>query len=486
MPQLTPEERVGQELESKYRLERLIGMGGMGAVFAARHLITDRPVAVKVLLPEFVGSEHLVTRFMTEARAAGRLRHPNVVEVIDVGRTDDDTVFMVLELLDGESLGERIERGPLSPAETLRALLPVMDALATAHDSNIVHRDIKPDNIFLSRDYHGELIPKLLDFGIAKLVEGKRNTLTNPGTIMGTPHYMAPEQAAGTDAVTGGVDVWSMGVVMYEALTGSLPFMADNLIKVLMKISTEDPEPLENYAPDVPRPLAEVIQRAITRDPAVRITLMPEFIDALIAAAEESGLDLPFDRLAPGSRSRGSTKKQLLALEATPEPKRAALTPTTLDVRTTVDAKRRRWRPIALVLAFCVVGAFAAVVLIGEGDTPVEGPGTLDSSGAASSVGSEPPGPSDTPEPGAANADAQVTADLADAGPDAGDENTPATPPGPRDRRGARMGRRPPGAMRTMQTMQADRATDPPEGTPMMTTPHMGFASDSIENSDEF
>src|SRR5262245_31272308 len=180
MPILTPEERIGNLLAGKYQLERILGEGGMGVVFEGVHSWTSRKVAVKLLHPNYAKDQAIVRRFLQEARTATALRHPNVVDVLDMGSEDDGTAYLVLELLSGEPLSDVLARGPLPLRDALIILLPAMNALATAHDKLFIHRDLKPENIFLHYE-GGELVPKVLDFGLAKVLEAGGDARTRTG-----------------------------------------------------------------------------------------------------------------------------------------------------------------------------------------------------------------------------------------------------------------------------------------------------------------
>ncbi len=262
---------MGTTLAGKYRLDRIIGRGGVGTVFAGAHAWTGRDVAVKLLHGSHAQDRVTVERFLTEARAAAALRHPNVVEVLDMGMDDDGTAYMVLEYLEGESLARRLQRvRRLSPDEATSILLPVMDALADAHDAGIVHRDIKPENVFIALDPKRRPLPKLLDFGIAKMLASVSSHLTRAGSVVGTAGYMSPEQADGRSAIGPASDIWSMGVLFFECLTGAPPFAAESPTATLVAILTTSPPPLLRAAPNVPPQLAHAIDRALSRAPAGR------------------------------------------------------------------------------------------------------------------------------------------------------------------------------------------------------------------------
>ena len=297
MPLVTPEERVGTTIGGRYCVDAVLGRGGMGAVMRGRHVHTGREVAIKLLLPEHARDPDRLARFFQEARAAASLAHPNVVDTLDMDVDPScGQPYLVLELLDGEDLAALLDRqGPLAPQTLLGIALPVMDALAAAHDRGIVHRDLKPENIFVSRDARGRRVPKVLDFGIAKLLEGESAVHTVTGGVLGTPHFMSPEQAMGGPTLGTQSDVWSMGAVLYVALTGRHPFEADTLPGLVMKVCTEDPPPLEGLRPDLPAPIARAVHRALQRELDARWPSMEAFGAGLVTAAHDSGIPL-----APG------------------------------------------------------------------------------------------------------------------------------------------------------------------------------------------
>ncbi len=304
MPILTHEERVGTLLGGKYRLGRILGRGGMGAVFEAVHEWTGRSVAVKVLSHEHVENPEAAERFLREARVAAGLKHPNVVDVLDLGEEPDRTVFIVLELLEGESFGRMLTREKtLTFEEAAEVIVPVMRAVTYAHARNVVHRDIKPDNIFLHNDAEGNRIPKILDFGIAKALDEERDQrVTQTGFVMGTPAYMSPEQGEGIPSRIGApADVWSMGVVWYEALTGALPFEGPTPTAVLLAVNAGKFTRLVRRLPTLPVSIANAIDKAIVRDVSRRYPDMGAFLDAILKAAADAGEALPPRGSFPGA-----------------------------------------------------------------------------------------------------------------------------------------------------------------------------------------
>jgi serine/threonine-protein kinase len=266
--------KPGAVVAGRYRLERPLGQGGMGEVWAASHLITRKHVALKALKAEKAARPELVRRFFREARAATAVGHPNVVAVHDVFSFEGGPV-MVMELLEGESLGEKLRRqGTLSPAELAAVLVPVVSAVGTAHARGIVHRDLKPENIFLARGEGESCTPKVLDFGIAKLAEEELSSdaadLTRTGSMVGTPFYMAPEQAAGERDFDHRCDVWALGVIGFEALVGRRPFGGDNFGQIFKRIITEEPASLRQLLPDLPRNLADLIDDMLVKERTAR------------------------------------------------------------------------------------------------------------------------------------------------------------------------------------------------------------------------
>lgn len=272
-----------------YRVLRTIGKGGMGTVYEAENTWTQRRVAVKVMRPEVARDGELASRFMQEARATSRLAHPNIIDVLDMGQDPElGALYIVEEFLTGHDLRVHLNLvGRMAPRDALDVILPVMEALGEAHAHGIVHRDLKPDNIFLAETSRG-VVPTLIDFGVAKIVAASSDEAslqTRAGMLMGTPSYMAPEQGRGDAALDGRADVWSIGVVLYEMLSGARPHDALTPVGLIAQIIYQDPRPLSEVAPELPADLVDAVMGALQRDLARRYPTMQAFDDALRACA---------------------------------------------------------------------------------------------------------------------------------------------------------------------------------------------------------
>jgi serine/threonine-protein kinase len=277
----------GQVVAGKLRLERPLARGGMGSVWVAHHLKLDAPVAVKFMEPALAASDTARARFEREARASAQLQSPHVVQVHDYG-VEDDTPYIVMELLRGEDLGQHLQKsGRIPIAEALRIVEPVCKALRRAHEVGLVHRDLKPGNVFLARHDEEETI-KLLDFGIAKAVSPgtpQANNVTRSGNLVGSPLYMSPEQIRRSKEVDHRSDLWSLGVILYQMLTGRPPFNEDEVGAVLVAICTDPiPEP-SSLVPELGPEVDRFFARALARDPAHRFQNARELLDAFAALA---------------------------------------------------------------------------------------------------------------------------------------------------------------------------------------------------------
>ena len=342
--QRAAEARAGQVIAQRYRLGRLLGWGGMGMVFEAEHVTIRRQIAVKLLHSTFIDLQDAAKRFEREAVTAGRLRHPNCVEVSDFGQLDDGALYLVMELLTGRSLGDLLDDcDRLAPARAIHVVRQVLRGLAHAHSLGVVHRDIKPDNVFLiERDGDADFV-KLLDFGIAKLVgdaAAGMSQLTQTGTAVGTPSYLAPEQVFG-GSLDGRADLYSTTVVLYEMISGRTPFSGD-AVAVVKQHLTADPPPITEVAPDVEVSpyLAGVIERGLAKSPDDRYASAEEYLLALDDCPEAIGRRASRTDVAPAVA--------------------AANAPTHFDIRPFV---KRSWKWIAGGLGALIVAAviFSAV-----------------------------------------------------------------------------------------------------------------------------
>lgn len=282
---------TGTILDDKFEVIRLLGEGGMGAVYLARHMTINKPVAVKFLHAALAGREEVVKRFFREARAAAAIRHANIIDVIDIGMSPKKEPYIVMEYLDGEGLSGCIEnRGPLSLAAACGVMAFALPALEAAHEKGIVHRDLKPDNIFIERR-RGELPGvKLIDFGISKFVDASDQTkLTQDGSMLGTPAYMSPEQARGLKEVDCRTDLYAMGVIFYEMLTGEVPFKGKTYPELLLNMITTEPRDPSTVYPDFPEAARPVVMKALQKNPDERYpsaTKMLEDVRALLPLEE--------------------------------------------------------------------------------------------------------------------------------------------------------------------------------------------------------
>ncbi|HET9957770.1 MAG TPA: protein kinase, partial [Polyangiaceae bacterium] len=257
---------------------------GMGAVYEGENTRIARRVAIKVLHSGVAEMGEAVARFEREAQAAGRIGSEHICEVLDLGNLPSGDRYLVMEFMDGDSLSRRIrQRGQLTPSELYPIAHQLLDGLMAAHAAGIIHRDLKPDNIFVLRSKRGggEFV-KLLDFGISKFTDGGSNlSMTRTGTVMGTPYYMAPEQARGSRELDARVDLYAVGVILYEALTGQVPFMAETFNELLFKIVLETPRPIGELVPGAEPSFVAIVEKAMSRDPALRFQSALEFQQAL-------------------------------------------------------------------------------------------------------------------------------------------------------------------------------------------------------------
>ncbi|NUO51190.1 MAG: protein kinase [Polyangiaceae bacterium] len=302
-----PDPRLGTTVAGRYVLEHVLGEGGMATVYGARHKLVERPCAVKILHGEVTRDPNVRERFRREARHAQRLAHPNIIEVYDQGETEEGTAFLVMELLQGQSLAHMISVNKMPLVRVLKLGVQMVRALARAHDFEVVHRDLKPENVFVMA---GDRI-KLLDFGIARSTQDSR--LTSVGEIFGTPEYMAPEQGTSTDAGPA-ADIYSLGIIFFEMVSGTLPFEAPNAPTMLVKHLSEPAPRLRSREPSVPESFDELVFDMMAKTPAERPVDAQSVLVRLLKIAEELNVKLPADsepEPAPQSRQLRPAEAQI-------------------------------------------------------------------------------------------------------------------------------------------------------------------------------
>ncbi len=420
-PASTPDPLVGRLIDGRYRVQGVLGQGGMGLVYEAQHEVLGTRLALKLLRSEVWGDEEALARLKREAQAASAIGHENIVDVRDFGRLRDGSTYVVMELVEGDDLLKALRASGPMPWRRARAIArQIADALGAAHAAGIVHRDLKPENVILTARRGEPDFVKLVDFGIA-LVQGGAK-ITQAGRVVGTPEYMSPEQCAGV-GVDHRVDVYALGVLLYEMTTGSLPFSSPDLLELVRKHIQEAPRPPRELAPDLPPAFEALILRCLAKRPARRFQSMAEVAEALDAL--ETGDVAP----PPPEDLRGSEPP--IARDPTRSGSRLASRP---DGTTSVPAEvapARRSPMLVLGLVAAVGGALAgfAVVASSWGDEPAvevaaEPPAHAPIADAPSAEpdapaapGSDAPG-SDAPGPDAPGSDAP--------GPDALDPGAPA------------------------------------------------------------
>jgi eukaryotic-like serine/threonine-protein kinase len=340
----------------EYVIDGKLGQGAFGTVYKGVHPLIGKVVAIKVLARRYSVDPEMVSRFIAEARAVNQIRNRHIIDIFSFGSLDDERQYYVMEYLDGEPLDALLERvGNLSIRDALPILRAIAKALDAAHAKGIAHRDLKAENVFLGVDSEGALFPKLLDFGIAKLlvpeVEQGASHKTRTGISIGTPYYMSPEQCRGRD-VDQRTDLYAFGVLMYRMLTGQFPFDADDHMAILMKHFSEDPPPPSTHLPDLPPSIDDVVLWLLAKDPAERPADLRTAVHALERAAVEAGFDIGNTSGWDIQSTPGGT-----AFQTQPPRRRTSHVQATPATTTAVPVKRSR---VPLVLAFAIVGVLGA------------------------------------------------------------------------------------------------------------------------------
>ncbi len=403
----------GQILAGKYRVERVLGVGGMGLVVAARHLQLDERVALKFMLWEMLTNAEAVARFAREARAAVKIKSEHVARVSDVGVLENGAPYMVMEYLDGGDLsGWLKQHGQLTVEQTVEFMLQASEAIAEAHALGIVHRDLKPANLFLIRRPDGAHSIKVLDFGISKVTGLDSSApdfdMTKTSAVMGSPNYMSPEQMHSVRDVDARSDIWALGVILYELLAGVTPFAAEAFPELVLKIATKPPMPLRSYAPDVPLGLEKVILKCLEKDPGRRYATIGDLAVALMEFGPRRS-KLSVERITGVLKAAGMSASAL-ALPPSSDPTTVLDAGTAASWEQTAPGGGRSKRALFTAAAVLGVGALAAAgyAVRGRAPQPPASAAAVVAAAAVSHVSSsnstpsstEPaPTPSDTPAP---------------------------------------------------------------------------------------
>ena len=380
----------GAVLAGKYRVERVLGAGGMGVVVAAHHIQLDTRVALKFLRPEMLSNPEAVARFVREGRAAVKFSSEHVARVLDVGELQSGAPYIVMEYLEGGDLATWLrQRGPLTVEQAVEFVVHACVAVAEAHGLCIVHRDLKPANLFCVRRPDGQLYVKVLDFGISKASDPTTTgvAMTKTSAIMGSPLYMSPEQMHSTRDVDTQTDIWALGVILYELMAGRVPFDGETTTEIAVKVVMQAPPPLRAFRADVPPQLEAVVMRCLEKDKRNRFANVAELALALAPFAPKRARE-SIGRIAGTIQAAGMSVSELSMPPSAPVPRAGAASGTIAPVGTTTPGGSRALRKAAVfasVLAAAMLVAAAATVLVHSRPAVTIGP-TLTSSSPAPGV----------------------------------------------------------------------------------------------------
>ena len=370
-----------------YRVSRLLGEGGMGVVYLAQHPVIGRKVAIKLLHVALARDQDIVSRFFNEARAIHLIAHANIVEILDFGQTTDGQPYFIMEFLEGEALSEAVARGPMTPEEVEAIGTQMCRALWAAHAKGIVHRDLKPHNVQLVPRPEGLPLVKILDFGVAKILaspDGAQSVKTRTGSLMGTPLYMSPEQCKGAGTLDHRTDIYSLGVMLFEMLSGRPPFVAEGVGELFAKHMLEEAPPLTDFAPHTPPHMAAAVMKALCKEPRDRFQSMDEFRKALVGEVKlvSAPVRSTAARPASGVATQTLSPKTSTTLSSASSEMDDALTP----------ASGRNWKIMAAIGTVAAVAGVGLLFLPKSHDKPASSPqAAINSPAAAPPVVAPPP-----------------------------------------------------------------------------------------------
>ncbi len=430
--------KAGDVLAGKYRIDKVLGSGGMGAVVAAHHIQLEDKVALKFLLPEALSKPEAVARFQREARAAVRIKSEHVARVSDVGQLENGAPYMVMEYLEGGDLEQMLTRsGTLPPEQAVDFVLQAGEAIAEAHTLGIVHRDLKPANLFCIRAADGHLSIKVLDFGISKVITpGSRHDMTRTASMVGSPMYMSPEQMQSSKDVDARTDIWSLGAILFELLSGRAPFIAETITELAVKVVNEPMPSLTELAPQVPPGLAQVAATCLEKSRDARYQTMSDLALALGPFGSKRART-SVERILDTQRAAGVSHAVMPPSNAPPPPERTGqVTAATWDKAGTPSRTRAGTLVVGGIAAALVLAGIVTLVVLRRAPSAITAPADTSTAAGPASVGSlSPPTsalPTLAPPPEATlTASASPSASVAPSASPQGPTTRPSRPIGP-------------------------------------------------------